>query len=218
MGAETPRRARLLLADDHSMMCEGLRSILEPENEVVGVVHNGREVVPAVDQLAPDLVLLDISLPGKNGLELARELHETHPGLKTMILTMHSERLYADEALRAGARGFVVKLAAGSELRFAVSEVLAGRTYITPLLSGSATAAPAAGAVSVPEGSGAHRLTPRQREVLRLIARGCTSTEIAHELGVSQKAVEFHRVRLKRALGVTSNAALVRYAVENGIV
>ncbi|MBX6330802.1 MAG: response regulator transcription factor, partial [Gemmatimonadaceae bacterium] len=126
--------ARLLLADDHPMMCEGLRAILEPENQVVGVVHDGREVPGAVTRLEPDLVLLDISLPGRNGLDLARELHRTHPELKTMILTMHSERLYADEALRAGARGFVVKLAAGSELRFAVSEVLAGRTYVTSLV------------------------------------------------------------------------------------
>lgn len=205
--------ARLLLADDHPMMCEGLRAILEPENQVVGVVHDGREVPGAVTRLEPDLVLLDISLPGRNGLDLARELHRTHPELKTMILTMHSERLYADEALRAGARGFVVKLAAGSELRFAVSEVLAGRTYVTSLVSGgggdAAGGAPAAGA---------HGLTPRQLEVLRLLARGCTTAEIANELGVSQKAVEFHRARIKRTLGLTSQASLVRFAVANGVV
>ncbi len=208
---------RVLLADDHPLMCEGLRSILEPPNRVVGVVHDGREVAGAVTRLAPDLVLLDISLPGRNGLELARELRETHPAVLTMILTMHSERLYADEALRAGARGFVVKLAAGSELRFAVSEVLAGRTYVTPLVSSG----PGLGAPGEPGGvgdAGAYGLTPRQVEVLRLLARGCTTAEIANELAVSQKAVEFHKARIKRALGLSSQAALVRFAVANGIV
>jgi DNA-binding NarL/FixJ family response regulator len=227
--------ARLLLADDHPMMCEGLRAILEPANQVVGVVHDGREVPAAVTLLEPDLVLLDISLPGRNGLDLARELHQTHPELKTMILTMHAERLYADEALRAGARGFVVKLAVGSELRFAVSEVLAGRTYVTSLLAGSpvspmedmrgadgAARGNGAGVVVGSEGaSGAirsHGLTPRQLEVLRLLAKGCTTAEIASELGLTQKGVEFHKARIKRALGLNSRAALVRFAVANGIV
>jgi len=210
--------ARLLLADDHPMMCDGLRAILEPVNEVVGIVHDGREVVDAIDRLEPDLVLLDISLPGVNGLDLARTLKRSHPELRTMILTMHSDRLYADEALRAGALGFVVKLASGSELRFAVAEVLAGRTYVTPLVSASGATA----AREVSEGGGdaeaGHALTPRQLEVLRLIARGAATPEIAQELGVSVKAVEFHKARLKRALGLSTNAALVRFAVAKGIV
>lgn len=210
---------RLLIADDHPMMCDGLRTILEPVNEIVGIVHDGREVAEAVDRLEPDLVLLDISLPGVNGLELARQLKRSHPDLKTMMLTMHSDRLYADEALRAGASGFVVKLASGNELRFAVAEVLAGRTYVTPLVSASGASAvrEVNEADEAAPGSG-HALTPRQLEVLRLIARGAATPEIAHELGVSVKAVEFHKVRLKRALGLSTNAALVRFAVAKGIV
>jgi DNA-binding NarL/FixJ family response regulator len=210
--------ARLLLADDHPMMCDGLRSILEPAYQIVGIVHDGREVSDAIDRFEPDLVLLDISLPGMNGLELARSLKRSHPDLKTMILTMHSDRLYADEAIRAGALGFVVKLASGSELRFAVGEVLAGRTYVTPLVSASgATAAREVSEAGDGSGSG-HALTPRQLDVLRLLARGAATPEIAQELGVSVKAVEFHRARLKRALGLSSNAALVRFAVAKGIV
>jgi DNA-binding NarL/FixJ family response regulator len=187
-------------------------------NQVVGVVHDGLEVTDAINRLEPDLVLLDISLPGVNGLELARTLKRTHPDLKTMILTMHSDRLYADEALRAGALGFVVKLASATELRFAVAEVLAGRTYVTPLVSTSTEAAAQEVSDAGASAGAGHALTPRQLEVLRLLARGAATTEIAQELGVSVKAVEFHRARLKRALGLSTNAALVRFAVAKGIV
>lgn len=210
-------RPRVMLADDHSLLCEGLRGILEPDNEVVGIVHDGRDVVAAVLRLEPDLVMLDISLPGKDGLTLARELHEVRPEQRVMILTMHADRLYADEALRAGARAFVLKLASGSELRFAVSEVLAGRTYITPLLpsAGGAPAQNEAGASLTTDGP---PLTARQLEVLRFVGRGLTTLEVAHELGVSEKAVEFHKARIKKALGLSSNAALMRYAVAHNIV
>lgn len=210
-------RPRLMLADDHSLLCEGLRGLLEPDNEVIGVVHDGREVVAAVERLEPDLVMLDISLPGKDGLTLARELRQRRPGQRVMILTMHADRLYADEALRAGARAFVLKLASGSELRFAVSEVLAGRTYITPLLA-SAGGAPGpheAGASLATDGP---PLTARQLEVLGFVGRGLTTIEVAHEMGVSEKAVEFHKARIKKALGLSSNAALMRYAVTHKIV
>lgn len=210
-------RPRLLLADDHSLLCEGLRAILEPDNDVVAIVHDGREVVAAVDQHAPDVAVLDISLPGRDGLALARELHRSHPAVRLMMLTMHADRLYADEALRAGAQAFVLKLASGSELRFAVSEVMAGRTYVTPLLAQS-SGGPApgeAGAALVPD---LPPLTPRQLEVLRLLGRGLTNAEVAQELGLSDKAVEFHKTRIKKALGLSSNAALLRYAVAHGIV
>ncbi|HKV50375.1 MAG TPA: response regulator transcription factor [Gemmatimonadaceae bacterium] len=210
-------RPRLMLADDHSLLCEGLRGLLEPDNEVIGIVHDGREVVAEVERLEPDLVLLDISLPGKDGLTLARELRERRPEQRIMILTMHAERLYADEALRAGARAYVLKLASGSELRFAVSEVLAGRTYITPLLAsaGSASGQNEAGASLATDGP---PLTARQLEVLHLVGRGLTTLEVAHEMGVSEKAVEFHKARIKKALGLSSNAALMRYAVAHKIV
>ena len=210
-------RPRLVLADDHSLLCEGLRGLLEPDNEVVGIVHDGRDVVETVERLDPDLVMLDISLPGKDGLTLARELRAARPAQRVMILTMHADRLYADEALRAGARAFVLKLASGSELRFAVSEVLAGRTYITPLLATAAGASSATEAGSSLATDGPP-LTARQLEVLRLVGRGLTTQEVAHEMGVSEKAVEFHKTRIKKALGLSSNAALMRYAVSHKIV
>jgi len=210
-------RPRLVLADDHSLLCEGLRGLLEPDNEVVGIVHDGRDVVETVERLDPDLVMLDISLPGKDGLTLARELRAARSAQRVMILTMHADRLYADEALRAGARAFVLKLASGSELRFAVSEVLAGRTYVTPLLATAAGASSATEAGSSLATDGPP-LTARQLEVLRLVGRGLTTLEVAHEMGVSEKAVEFHKTRIKKALGLSSNAALMRYAVSHKIV
>ncbi|HEX5180879.1 MAG TPA: response regulator transcription factor [Gemmatimonadaceae bacterium] len=210
-------RPRLLLADDHSLLCEGLRGLLEPDNDVVGVVHDGRDVVETVERLDPDLVMLDISLPGKDGLTLTRELRAVRPDQRIIILTMHAERLYADEALRAGARAFLLKLASGAELRFAVSEVLAGRTYVTPLLASAAGASTSADAATSLATDGPP-LTARQLEVLQLVGRGLTTFEVAQELGVSEKAVEFHKTRIKKTLGLSSNAALMRYAVAHNIV
>lgn len=197
---------RLVLADDHELMCEGLRALLEPEFDVVGVVHRGEDVLAAVEGLRPDVLLLDISLPGKSGLEVARELTRSHPELKILMLTMHAGTLWVDESLRAGARGFVGKQAGGEELRRAVSEVLAGRVYISPRMAFDARTTD-----TIP-------LTPRQLEVLRLVARGWPTAEIARQLGVTPKAVEFHRARIRQALGLSSNAALVRYAVSKGII
>ena len=210
-------RPRLLLADDHSLLCEGLRGLLEPDNDVVGVVHDGRDVVETVERLDPNLVMLDISLPGKDGLTLTRELRAVRPDQRIIILTMHAERLYADEALRAGARAFLLKLASGAELRFAVSEVLAGRTYVTPLLASAAGASTSADAAASLATDGPP-LTARQLEVLQLVGRGLTTFEVAQELGVSEKAVEFHKTRIKKTLGLSSNAALMRYAVAHNIV
>jgi DNA-binding NarL/FixJ family response regulator len=134
-----------------------------------------------------------------------------------MMLTMHADRLYADEALRAGAQAFVLKLASGSELRFAVTEVMAGRTYVTPLLALS-TGAPAPDETGASLVTDQPPLTPRQLEVLRFVGRGLTNAEVAQEMGLSEKAVEFHKTRIKKSLGLSSNAALLRYAVAHDIV
>jgi DNA-binding NarL/FixJ family response regulator len=213
------RRPTLILADDHALMTEGLRAMLEPEHDVVDVVRDGAQVVAAVDFHRPDLVLLDLSLPGRSGLEIAAELHARFPLTRVLIVTMHAERIYADEALRAGASGYVLKLARAEELRHAIAEALAGRRYVTPLLT-EHTAASAARTEprGMPDAAGLDALTERQREVLRLIAQGRTTQEIAHQLAVSPKAVEFHRVRIKKVLGLSSTAALVRYAVAEGLV
>lgn len=199
---------RLLVADAEIETIVELRAILGPELDMVGTVGNGRDVVAAVEALVPDLVMLAIPLPGRNGIDVARELSRAHPDLAMLIRAAHADAVYADEAMRAGARGFVLRGGDASELRHAVAEVLAGRRYVTPLVP---RATPAEGTSVLP-------LTPRQVEVLRLVAQGCTTAEIAGQLGVTSKAVEFHRARIKRALGLRTNAALVRYAVARGIV
>ncbi len=213
------RRPTLLLADDQALMTEGLRAMLEPEHEIVDVVRDGLQVVAAVEFHRPDLVLLDLSLPGRSGLEIAADLRARMPATRVLIVTMHADRIYADEALRAGASCYVLKLARAEELRHAIGEALAGRQYVTPLLHeqtapGAARTEPR----GLPDAAGLLALTERQREVLRLIAQGRTTQEIADELAVSPKAVEFHRVRIKKVLGLSSTAALVRYAVAEGLV
>jgi DNA-binding NarL/FixJ family response regulator len=211
-------RPRLLLVDDHALMAEGLRAMLEPDHEVVGVIANGAEVLAGVEIHRPDIVLLDLSLPGRGGLEVAGELRKRHPGVRVLIVTMHADRIYADEALKQGASGYVLKLARAEELRFAIAEALDGRQYVTPLLSESGQQH---GEQLRPRGlqePGLEALTERQREVLRLIAKGETTHAIAEQLGVSTRSVEFHRARIKRALGLSSTAALVRYAAAEGLV
>jgi DNA-binding NarL/FixJ family response regulator len=224
---------RLILADDHALMLDGLRAILEPAHEIVDVVRDGREVRGAAERHRPDLVLLDLSLPGRSGLEVAAEMKAHLPEVRTLILTMHAERIYADEAIRAGAMGYVLKLAKANELRFAIAEALAGRIYVTPMLGGVAPVGrveaaeqavpaglrmPSVSGSSQPELDALASLTERQRNVIRLIALGRTTEQIGHELGISTKSVEFHRGRIKQLLGLNSTAALVRWAVGVGLV
>ena len=208
-------RPKLLLVDDHALMAEGLRAILEPEYQVVDVVRDGGEVLGAVELHRPDVVLLDLSLPGRSGLEVSADLRRLYPEVRVVIVTMHADPVYADEALKTGAAGYVLKLARAEELRFAITEALAGRQYVTPLL---AEAAGAASRIVPSDAGGVLALTDRQREVLRLIAKGRSTIEIAAALGVSEKAVEFHRGRIRRTLGLTSTAALIRYAMAEGLV
>lgn len=228
---------RIVIADDHALVCEGLRAMLSPPHHVVGVVHDGRDVLHAVTQLRPDVLLLDISLPGLNGLAVLRELRERVSGLEVIVLTMHTERVYADEAMAAGAAAYVLKSSSSSELLFALGEAMAGRKYVTPLLRrypgddaslavGDESGSPL-GADGPPGGEErrdrrlramASTLTARQREVLVLLAQGHSTAEIAERLGISVKTVEFHRHAIRRTLGLTSQAALVRFAVAAGLV
>ncbi len=200
---------RVLLADDHAAVCEGFRALLEPACNVVGTVHQGDRVVEAVVRLRPDVVLLDISMPGRNGLEVARELRRDHPETRVILLTMHAEQRYADEAKAIGVAGFALKLSNGAELRRAVTEVMAGRWYMTPDLRN-----PVPGSTD----AASRTLTTRQLQVLRLVAEGRTAAEIARELGIRSKTVEFHRMEIKKALKVKTTAAMIRYAVAQGVV
>lgn len=200
-------RERLLLAEDHVLMAEGLRAILASTYEVVAVVSDGAAVVEAVSRHRPDVLLLDLSLPNRPGMELLRELVPAHPRLKVIIVTMHADPAIMRTALQLGAAGFVPKTASGAELRKAVSEALAGRRYVSPKVPRRGLR----GAESVVT-VGFDRLTPRQQEITLMIAQGLTSDAIAEALGVSVWTVNYHRKNIRRELGLRSDREMYRYA------
>lgn len=210
------KRPRLLLADDHTLMMEGLKKLLESDFELVGAVENGRALVVAAQQLRPDVILLDISMPLLNGIEAAHQLNKTLPNAKLVFVTMHADPAYVEEGFRAGASGYVLKRSAASELIRAIWHVLKGRRYVTPLLAKEAPEGPSVSASGPPQfGRG---LTSRQRELLQLIAEGRSAKEIATILNVSPKTVEFHKSNVMRKLGLRTTAELTRYAIRHGIV
>lgn len=210
------RRARVLLADDHRIVAEGLRGILEPEFELVGIVEDGRALVEAVEKLQPDVVVADVSMPLLNGIEAMRQFKKKYKNIAVVFLTMHTDVMYAAEAFEAGASGYVLKHSASSELVTAVSNAYKGRTYITPLLAGKLLQFHKQKSQEPSEESA--RLTGRQREVLQLLAEGHSVKEIATILGISSKTVEFHKYTMMENLGLKTSAELVRYAVKQGIV
>jgi DNA-binding NarL/FixJ family response regulator len=209
------KRPRVLLADDHALVIEGLRHLLEGEVDLVGTVEDGRALLAAATQLKPDVILLDISMPGLNGIDAARQLTQLVPESKLVFVTMHGDPTYVGEAFRAGAVGYLVKRCAARELVQAIRTVLAGRPYITPLVGADAPTV-GAGPARAPGQRG--RLTPRQREVLQLVAEGHSAKEIAAALTVSVKTVEFHKARIMEHLSLRTTAELTRYAVAHGLV
>ncbi|MGQ0537458.1 MAG: response regulator [Gemmatimonadaceae bacterium] len=203
-----PRRTRVLIADDHPLMGQGLSAILRPTCEVVGVVQDGREVPDAVAAKAPDLLLLDLSMPHRNGLDLLPQLVRSFPKLKVVIVTMHVDRAMADAAIAAGAHGFVPKESSSADLNDAIEQVMQGKRFISPKVPRR----------SFSEGSVADRpplsrLTPRQKQILLMVGGGKTSQEIAEAIGVSYRTVEFHRASVRRVLGVTNEVGMLRYAM-----
>lgn len=213
------RKATVVLADDHPLVCSGLKTMLEPGLDVVAMVHDGNDLMATVARLHPDLVLMDLSLPGQNGLALTRLLKEKGELPRVLVVTMHADPVYADEAIRAGADGFLLKTARATELRQAVEEVLAGHRYITPEVSPTRSLkAGKAGKAVVPDGmldvdlAGVSQLTDRQRQVLLLIGQGYSNQEVGTQLGVSAKAIEYHRATIRHTLAITSQAALYRLA------
>ena len=210
------RKPRILLADDHRMVAEGLRGLLEPDYQLVGIVEDGRALLEAADKLMPDVVVADVSMPLLNGIEAVRQLKKKNPELIVVFLTMHLDVAYAASAFEAGASGYVLKHSAPSELLTAISCALKGRTYITPLLAGELLHYQR----NRPKGEqedNLGRLTARQREVLQLIAEGLSIKEAAAVLGISARTVEFHKYSMMEALGLKSSAELMRFAVEHGI-
>lgn len=209
------KRMRVLLADDHAMFHEGLERLLSPIYEIAGRVQNGRALVEAAAELDPDLVVADISMPELNGIEAIREMKGRGIEAKVVLLTMHEDPEYAIEALNAGALGYVVKHSASSELLSALEEAVNGRTYVTPRVAGEVFSRLSGG------GEGTRQEvrgpTPRQREVLKLLAEGCSAKEVARRLGVSQRTVEHHKYNMMAQLGIKTTAGLIQYAVRQGI-
>lgn len=209
---------RVILADDHTLVRAGLRKLLESVADliVVGEAKDGMELLALAEQLQPDLVLVDIAMPGLNGLEAAARMARSWPAIKVVVLSMHQSEEYVRQALRSGAAGYLLKDAAPLELEMALKAVLAGETYLSPAVS--------KGVVSDyvrrlrDDDSPRTGLTPRQTEVLQLIAEGHSSKEIARRLNLSLKTVDTHRTQLMKQLDIHEVAGLVRYAMRVGLV
>ncbi len=211
------KKPRVLMADDHSLILAGLRKLVEIECEVVGTVEDGRSLVEAAQKFQPDLILLDISMPQLNGLEAARQLRVLVPESKLIFLTMHASPTYATEAFQAGASGYLLKRSAASELSLAIRSVLHGQHYLTPLITKDVLGSvlnPSSGERGMPVPMA---LTPRQREVLQLVAEGRGTKAIATALKVSVKTVEFHKSRIMQQLDLHTTASLTKYAITHGI-
>lgn len=211
------KKPRVLMADDHSLILAGLRKLIEGECDVVGTVEDGRALVEAAQKLRPDLILLDISMPLLNGLEAARQLHALVPDSKLIFLTMHASPTYATEAFQVGASGYLLKRSAASELSLAIRSVLQGDHYLTPSLTKDVldlALKPSSGERGKPVSTA---LTPRQREVLQLVAEGHSTKTIATIINVSVKTVEFHKSRIMRELDIHTIADLTKYAITHGI-
>lgn len=209
-------KVRVLLADDHKIVLEGLRSLLADEFQIVGAATNGRELIEMCRQLKPDVVVADVSMPLLNGIDAVSHLREQSSAARVVFLTMHSDQTYATRALEAGASGYVLKHAASDELITAIHAALKGRTYIsealrTPALEAMLSASGAT-AKTVAE------LTARQREVLQLVAEGKSAKEIAGVLDISPRTAETHKYKIMDELGVRTTAELVQYAIRHGLV
>ena len=208
------KRPRVLLADDHRIVAEGLQGLLEPEFELIGIVEDGRALLTAAEKLRPDVIVADISMPLLNGIEAVRQIKRTNEKIRVVFLTMHPDVTYAASAFEAGASGYVLKHSAPSELITAIQTALRGKTYVTPLLAGELMHFYKERPNQRDELS---KLSPRQREVLQLLAEGHSAKEIASILNISARTVEFHKYRMMEALGLKSAAELIRYAVKHGI-
>jgi DNA-binding NarL/FixJ family response regulator len=207
------KRTRILLADDHKMFLDGLKLLLERKFEIAGMVEDGRSLVTAAQKLAPDIIMVDISMPLLNGIEAIRQIKRLDSHVKVIFLTMHHDVTYAMRAFEAGASGYVLKHAPPSELLTAIHEVLKGRTYVTPMIAGELVQS----YMSASQGDKSQQLTRRQVETLQLLAEGYSAKEIAAILNVSPRTIEFHKYSLMSKLNLKTGSALVQYAIKHGI-
>ncbi len=210
------RPVRVLIADDHILLVEGMRKLIEKDFELVGTVDNGYDLLAEAERLQPDVILLDISMPLLNGIDAARQLRSRGVRAKLLFVTMHSGIDHVKEAFRAGAAGYVFKHAAAVELARAIDEVMRGNTYLTPLArphQPSVRMSVLPGKTQCVSATASGQLTLRQREVLQLVAEGLSAKAAAALLNISQKTVEFHKANMMRQLGLKSTAELIRYAL-----
>jgi DNA-binding NarL/FixJ family response regulator len=208
-------RARILIADDHTMMADALKHLLQEEFEVVGTVGDGRALLKAAAALRPDLVVVDIAMPLLNGLDAWEQIKALQPGIKVIFLTQHRDPQYAAEAFRRNASGYLLKDSAASELTLAIHEALKGRWYVSPSI--------AKGMLDdvlhpQPQDVKLRALSAREREVLQLLAEGKSMKEVGAILDISPRTVEFHKYRIMGLLGVKTTAELVQYAIKHGLI
>lgn len=203
------KRARILLADDHTLLLEAFKGLLEPEYDVVGTVTDGRALLDTAAELKPDLVVCDITMPSLNGLDAGRQLKQLLPNVKLIYLTMNRDLDVVTEALHLGANGFVLKSSAAAELREAIKMALLGRTYVTPLITDHLDGILLQDPMRRKQVAS---LTPRQSEVLQLLADGKSMKEVAFILKVTPRTVAFHKYRMMEDLNIHSNAELFKFA------
>lgn len=211
-----PHRPRVLLADDHLIVAEALKSLLAPEFDLVGVVEDGRALVEAAGKLRPDVIVADVTMPHLNGIDALIQLRQSGDRVPVVFLTMHRDVSFARRALDAGASGFVLKHSAPAELLSALRAALEGKTYLTPQLAAEVLEAVKQGPAQA--GDPIASITARQREVLQLLAEGHPAKEIAAKLSISSRTVEFHKYQMMETLGLRTNAELIHFAIKHGLV
>jgi len=211
---------RVLVADDHAIIREGLRVMLgnQPDMEVVGVAANGREAIQLVDKQDPDIAVIDLSMPELNGVEAIQQMIPRHPHLQVVVLSIHETKPYVYRALKAGAKGYLVKETAGLEVVDAVRAVYGGERYLSQSISDLLTTESFQKLESLIDVSPLEVLSPREREILQLVAEGKTSQEIAKRLSISPKSVDTYRSRLMHKIGVDDVAGLVKFAIQHGVI
>lgn len=210
------KKPRILLADDHTFVLEGFKKLLEGHCDLVGSVEDGRALIEAAVNLQPDLAILDISMPRLNGIEAAKKLRKQVPDTKLIFVTMHADMAYVNAAFRAGASGYLLKRSAATELMQAVQSVMNDKFYVTPLITKEVVTLflkP-----TQPRHAAIDDLTTRQHEILQLVAEGLSAKEIADQLKISHRTVEFHKTKIMEQLHVHTTTDLVKYAMAHGLV
>ena len=205
---------RVLLADDHTLLLGAFSKLLADECEIVGTVTDGRALVEAAQRLKPDVIVLDVAMPLLNGLDAGRQIKQAQKSVKLVFVTMNEDPDVAAEAFRAGASAYLLKRSAASELLAAIREVTKGRSYVTPLV----TEGMVGSLMNAGERKPSHELTPRQREVLQLLAEGHSMKEVGALLNVTPRTVAFHKYRMMEQLKLKSSAELIQFAIKNHII